>query len=793
VARKSRMSIGLLIVVLLPLGPRGPRAASRGGPTIDQFLSPAYPQDLVAAKKADRIAWWAYERGQRNVFTAAAPDFRPRRLTEFADDNGVDISDVEISDDGSVVTFVRGTAPNRDGWIANPTSNPQGADRTIWAARTTGGAAWKLGDGTAPALSPDGRRVLFAKDGQIYEYDVRLTVSSGVRLKPDNTRAANGTPAVKPSSTGSNASPSVVSGLSRTSATPLIKAWGTNGSVRWSPDGMRVAFVSDRVDHSFVGVYDVRTREVTFLGASVDHDTSPTWSRDGTRVAFIRRPGTPFGLQAHQGGGSIGNPDGPAYNALNALRTGRGGGGRGRGQAADHPDDSRPGLFRATFKGGSTLSFWVADAATGHAREFWHNGPDDRHFEGVNAIEWADADHIVFQGEPDEWIRYYSVRVSADSTEATPGMTQTPLMLTPGNGMVENVALSSDGRHLFYCTNAGDIDHRHVWNVPTAGGEPVQLTSGAGIETYPAALASGKQVAVLSADARRPQSVGIVPATGGAVKIIYPTLPKEYPIDDHVVPVAVVTKAPDGTDIHNQLFLPTDLKPGEKRPAIVFVHGGPVRQMLLGYHYMHFYHIAYGVNEWLASRGYVVMSVNYRSGIGYGKSFRTAPNTGGRGNAEYQDVLAGGKYLQSRPDVDPDRIGIWGLSYGGVLTAQALARNSDVFKAGVDLAGVHLWGSSLDPETVSYQASAISAIDSWKSPVLLIHGDDDRNVQFSQTTGLVQLLRAHNVYHELIVFPDDTHETLLHRRWMIAFNRMDEFLARYLKPEAARSTAGWEN
>jgi dipeptidyl aminopeptidase/acylaminoacyl peptidase len=163
--------------------------------------------------------------------------------------------------------------------------------------------------------------------------------------------------------------------------------------------------------------------------------------------------------------------------------------------------------------------------------------------------------------------------------------------------------------------------------------------------------------------------------------------------------------------------------------------------MLLGYHYMQFYHWAYGINQWLADQGYVVLSVNYRSGIGYGRSFRTAPNTGGRGNAEYQDVLTGGKYLQSRPDVDPDRVGIWGLSYGGVLTGQALARNSDIFKAGVDLAGVHLWGSSLDPESVSFKSSVVGAIDGWKSPVLLVHGDDDRNVAFQQTTGLVQLLR----------------------------------------------------
>jgi dipeptidyl-peptidase 4 len=256
-----------------------------------------------------------------------------------------------------------------------------------------------------------------------------------------------------------------------------------------------------------------------------------------------------------------------------------------------------------------------------------------------------------------------------------------------------------------------------------------------------------------------------------------------------VMPELVITKAEDGTEVHNQLFLPKDLKPGEKRPAIVFVHGGPVRQMLLGYHYMEVYHLFYGVNEWLASQGYVVLSVNYRGGIGYGKSFRTAPNTNQRGNSEYQDVVAGGKYLQSRPDVDPKRVGIWGLSYGGLLTSQALARNSDMFIAGVDLAGVHLYGNSLDPENLAYKSSAISEIDKWKSPVLLIHGDDDRNVNFAQTVGLVSLLRAHNVPYELFVMPDDTHETLLYKRWVPIWERMEVFLNKYLKKEDATSTS----
>ena len=183
------------------------------------------------------------------------------------------------------------------------------------------------------------------------------------------------------------------------------------------------------------------------------------------------------------------------------------------------------------------------------------------------------------------------------------------------------------------------------------------------------------------------------------------------------------------------------------------------------------------------------MSVNYRSGIGYGKKFRMAPNTGARGDSEYQDVLAAGKYLQTRSDVDSNRIGIWGLSYGGVLTSEAFARNSDIFSAGVDIAGIHLWGNSIDPQDVSYKSSSISEIDKWKSPVLVIQGDDDRNVAFQQAIGLVQLLRAHGIYHELIVFPDDVHETLLHSRWLIAFHALDSFFDRFLKNKGSDASA----
>ncbi|MBI4539000.1 MAG: S9 family peptidase [Gemmatimonadetes bacterium] len=675
--------------------------------TIEQILSAPYPSELVSAREVDRIAWIEYDQGRRNVYAAAAPDFRPQRLTDNLEDDGVDLSSVRISDDGSTVIFIRGHTPNREGWIANPGSDPRGAERAIWAVSTSGGRPWRVVSARDAALSPDGNWVLHVKGGQIHRAPVNpgLTGAEGLDEAP-----------------------------------PLFRAFGTNGSPVWSPDGRKIAFVSERDDHSFIGIYDTERPGIVWLAPGVDRDQSPAWSPDGRRVAFIRRPGLPFGARAE------------------------------RGRQPPRAGYAR-GLLEARFQGGYTFAIWVADAETGEGRDLWHNPPGDTLFAEARQVHWA-GNHILFQAELDNWRRYYAVPVSSPRSE--------PIELTPGVGEVEHAALSADGTQLYYTTNAGDIDRRHLWRVPSGGGEAVQLTRGEGIETYPAVLTSGNLVAVMSAGTRQPQAVAVVPAQGGEARVIAPRLPAEFPLDAQLAAQNVTIRAPDGLEFHNQLFLPADLKPGEKRPALVFIHGGSRRQMLLGYHYMHFYHMAYAINQYFASKGYIVLSVNYRSGIGYGRAFREAPGVGRRGNSEYQDILAAGKYLQGRPDVDAKRVGLWGLSYGGILTAQGLARNSDVFAAGVDMAGVHLWGNSVDPENVSYRASSVSEIRNWKSPVLLIHGDDDRNVDFSQTVGLVQALRAHEVPFELIVFPDEVHDFLLHSRWLIAFNATDRFFERTL-------------
>jgi dipeptidyl aminopeptidase/acylaminoacyl peptidase len=735
---------GLAVAVLLLAHPQ---LVAQQDLSPGAFISPAYPLGLVSADKAERIAWIAYDEGKRNVYTAAGPDFRPVRVTAFLEDNGIDLSGVQLSHDGSMVAFVRGHNPNRQGWVANPLSDPDGAERAIWAGRTSGSAAWRVTEGANYELSPDGRWVLFARDGQIYRASTAETRPASARDRGEE---------------------------------PFITAFGSNSDPAWSPDGSKISFVSSRTDHSFVVIADANTRKLTYVSPSVDFDDNPTWSHDGTQVAFTRRPGLPFGRQAQQGIGGVGNPPGPAFQnqGRRGGGAGRGGRGAGRGGGENAPGANVPGLTRAAFRGGYTMSIWIADAATGEAKEVWHTTPDEEVFDNINNIRWADG-HVVFTTNvpDDEWDRYFSINLSGPMTAA-------PTRLTTTDGIIEDaasVALSQDGKTLFYTTNHGDIDRRHIWAVPVAGGDPKQVSLGAAIETYPVALASGQRFAALTADWNRPLSVGVFDLSDGEQTVIFPSpLPGAFPQAAHVKPEAVTLEAADGFEFYNQVWVPKGLQPGERRPAMIFVHGGPVRQMLLGYHYRHFYHMAYGINEWLASRGYVVMSVNYRSGVGYGNAFRRAPDRGGNGNSEYQDVLAAGKYLQSRPDVDPDRIGIWGLSYGGVLTGQALARNSDIFKVGIDLAGVHLWGNSLDPESTSYQSSVIGAIDGWKSPVLLVHGDDDRNVAFQQTTGLVQLLRARDVEYELIVFPDDVHDSLVHSRWVYTFDRMDQFLEKHL-------------
>jgi dipeptidyl aminopeptidase/acylaminoacyl peptidase len=398
-------------------------------------------------------------------------------------------------------------------------------------------------------------------------------------------------------------------------------------------------------------------------------------------------------------------------------------------------------------------------------------------------LQWAADGRLVFTSEMDGWWHLYSI----------PARGGQPTLLTPGECEYEQMTLTPDRRQIVYSSNCGDLDRRHLWRVSIADGKAEQITTGEAIEWYPVITAGSRQLAYLKSDAREPASLRVIPLTGGQEKTVAAeTRPSDFPASRLVIPQQVIFKAADGLKIHGQLFLPSGIRAGEKLPAVVYVHGGPIRQMFLGWHNRYYYHNAYAFNQYLASRGYAVLSVNYRLGIGYGRAFRVVHQGGGRGAAEYQDVVAAANYLRSRGEIDSAKIGLWGGSYGGYLTALGLARNSDLFAAGVDIHGVHDWSRRLsntnwldyddrDAIKTARESSPISAVDKWRAPVLLIHGDDDRNVSFSQTVDLARRLRKQKVSFEQLVFPDEVHDFLLHRHWLETFQAGAGFLDRHLK------------
>ncbi len=707
----ARLALGTAMVAALTAP--GAATAAGGAFTLPQVLDYPFESDLTAADHGDAIAWVRNLAGARNVWVARGPDFTPRQVTRYGGDDGQELTQLTFSPDGARLAYVRGgdhdaNWPAEGGLAPNPASGTEAPAVTIWSVALPGGAPVKIAEGDAPALSARGA-LAFIKDKQVW------------------------------------AAPTSGKGK----AERLFFDRGTDESLAWSPDGARLAFVSNRGDHAFIGVYFGKDRAILYLAPSTSKDSSPRWSPDGTRIAFIRRPGD-------------GGPPEPLLKEI-----------------------PQP------------WAIWTADAATGAGGAAWR-GPKTLEgsypdMDGEADLMWAAEGRLVFRAELDGWPHLYAVPAAGGEAR----------LLTPGDFMVEHARMSLDGRLAIYDANTGntpdDGDRRHVFAVAVDGGKPAALTAGEGLEAYPAAAsqsASGGTVAFIAAGARAAPFVALVGMDGAGRRTLNDGgTPADFPLSALVTPRYVSFKAADGTSVHGQLFQNADA--AKPQPGVIFVHGGPPRQMLLGWHYMDYYSNAYGVNQYLAAHGFTVLSVNYRLGIGYGRAFQHPENAGPAGASEYQDVVAGARFLQATPGVDPARIGIWGGSYGGYLTALALARDSAIFKAGVDMHGVHDWwrdaarelgpppdrfeqGDRDKARIVAWAASPDADIARWRSPVLLIQGDDDRNVDFQQTVDLARRLEDRGVPFEELVIPNEIHGFLRHQSWLAADEATVAFLGREL-------------
>ncbi|MBX9927730.1 MAG: prolyl oligopeptidase family serine peptidase [Gemmatimonadaceae bacterium] len=649
---------------------------------------------------------------------------------------------------GGAVAWVLNDRGVRNIWIATPPAyagrkltsytkaDGQELSNLIWSKDASllfysrGQGPNRAGENPNPTSDPDGAEQLvwtIATAGG--SAPVRVGGGAGLTMSPDGTMMAF--------IRGRTIWTAPVDGSKPAAQVAVVR--GSPSSLSWSPDGTRLLFASNRGTHAFIGILDLSARMVTWMSPSVDTDASPVWSPDGARVAFLRF----------------------------AART------------------TEP-MFEPERRG-EPWSVMVADARTAKATVVFRadtgRGSVYREIVGPQ-LTWAAGDRLVFAWEKTGWTSLYSVSASGGA----------PVLLTPGEFEVEYVTFTPDKREVVYNSNQGDIDRRDIWRVAVTGGPPRAVTTGADIEWAPTVISDGSAIAYHLAGTRRPARAVIQRGSTPPRDLAPETIPADFPEKGMVDPVPVIITATDGMKIHAQLFLPPGAKAGDARPAAIFFHGGSRRQMLLGWNYSSYYANAYAFNQHLASRGYVVLAVNYRSGIGYGMEFREALNYGASGGSEYQDVMGAGLYLAGRPEVDPKRIALWGGSYGGYLTAMGLSRASDLFAAGVDFHGVHDWNVGIatfqpdynplvDPERTrrAFNASPMATVDGWRSPVLVIHGDDDRNVRFVETVTLVEALRARNVEVEQLVFPDEIHGFLRWDRWVQAYQASAEFLDRRLK------------
>ncbi|AXC15390.1 peptidase S9, prolyl oligopeptidase active site region [Acidisarcina polymorpha] len=587
-------------------------------------------------------------------------------------------------------------------------------------------------------------------------------------------------------------------------AVPLTDTAGAKSEVSWSRDSRKLAFVSGG-DIWVVSASGGQARELTSgpVGpgdprGATDH--FPMWNPNGHWILFQsgRRGWNELyvvsddgktrsyiaSTEIYSGRDQIGNSSPDHGDAVSSDRFDPNPAWSPDGKSISYTERSRA-FFSGKLK---LIGFNSATGTTdGSARDLYIAKNDRGGAWAVNTVAWSpDSTTLAVVLQETGWDKIFLISAA--------GLDQ-PKQLTTGESEDENPVYSPDGSMIAFVSNRDLPEERHIWIVPVKGGAPRRLTHEPGIEGTPQWSPDSKTLYFSRGTALRTASTYSASINGGGdLRPIEPPAVSIYEQAGLPPPEVAHFSGKDGLPLAGILYRPLGFKPGVKYPAVIWAHGGPEGQDVLG------------LSPWslfLAQRGFLVFEPNFRGSTGYGEKFRNL-NVEDSGGGEIDDIGAAVGYLVQQGLGDPKRVAIGGGSHGGTVVANAVTKLPDTFAAGLELFGVvdralflqytnrnskirwetKMGGTPEEKPAVYRKANILPDVDKIRTPLLIMHGEEDPQVPPQESAEFVEALKKGGKTYDYVTYPREGHGFQEREHRLDAYRKQLAFLEKYLQPDS---------